>query len=215
MTTDTKIRTRVLYVHALLSLGLGLFLFVLRSTMTNLLYEVFAVGIAIVISAVSLILAGITDWVAAFSEGMKHAHRLVFYLLAGLFLVLAGITIGYYSQITMKWLVIFAAVHALAFGMSALAFAFKARLHHLERRVAYIVATISVAFSAVMAESADRSGQRSAISMLATYLCFLGARLLLLVWELQSEIMMVKRTVSGQNDDTSVLSDSSSGRIIS
>jgi uncharacterized membrane protein HdeD (DUF308 family) len=146
MMKDIAIRSRVLLVHALLSVGLGLFLIYLRGMMTDPLSEVVAVAIAIAMSAASLVLAAITDWCAALSEGMKHARRLIFYLLAGLFLALAGVIIGYYRQVTMEWLMFLGAGHALVFGILAFAVAFKVRHHPMERRSMFALGTISVAF---------------------------------------------------------------------
>jgi uncharacterized membrane protein HdeD (DUF308 family) len=209
MIKNVTIQARVLLVHAVLSLVLGLALFYLRAIMTDLLAEAIAVTIAILISAASLILAAITDWFAALSEGMKHVQRLIFYLLAGLALALAGFTIAYYPEVTMQWLVALAAVHALMFGISGFAFAFRARHHPLERRAMYIFGSLSVAISGLMGALARDIGDRSATDLLGTYLCFLAVKQLFLAWDLQRKVSISKQSWSIISPDAGVLSSSS------
>lgn len=183
MTTAIKIRTGVLAVHGALALGLGLTFFYLRATMTNLLFEAIAITIAILLSAAALILAAITDWFAAFSEGITHLHRFTFYALGGLAFVLTGFFLGYYPQVSMQVLVWFAVIHALAFGVSALAFAFKAHHHPLERRAMYLFGTASVVFSGVMAGWVRDLDNLSATAVLGWYLCFVGVKMLFFAWD--------------------------------
>jgi uncharacterized membrane protein HdeD (DUF308 family) len=125
MLTNTRIRIGVLVVHGVLALGLGLVFFYLRALMDSPLFETAAVTIAALLAAAALLLAAISDWFAAFSEGMKDVHRLVFYVLAGLTFAVTGVVVGYYPQNTMQWLLGLTAAHALVFGGAAFAFALR------------------------------------------------------------------------------------------
>jgi uncharacterized membrane protein HdeD (DUF308 family) len=182
MFLSTKIRAAVLTIHGFLALSLGLAFFYLRATMTNMFFEAFAVIGALMLSAAALILAAITDWFAAFTSGMKSIHRITFYLLAGIAFALAGIFVGSYPTVYLQWLVVFAALHALAFGISALVFALNARHDRFARRSMWLFGTISVLFSGTMAGWIKYLDDRTAITLLGLYLCFVGLKMLYLAW---------------------------------
>lgn len=183
MTTTDKLRTVVLAIHGSLALLLGLALLYLHATMTNLLFEAFAVLIAVLLSAAALILAAITDWFAALTAGMKKLHRVTFYLLSGIAFALAGVFLGSYPLVTMQWLVIFAVVHALAFGIFAFLYAARAHHHVRKRRAMYLFGTISILFSGTMAGMVRNLDDPSATGVLGWYLCFVGMKMLFVAWE--------------------------------
>lgn len=183
MLKSIKTRARVLAIHGILALCLGLALLFLSGTMTNLIFEVLAVVIAVMLAAMALIVAAVADWFAAWSEGTKHLHRLTFYLFAGFALALAGVFLGTYSQVTMQWLVLLAAIHAFVFGSLGFTLAWKANHHALERRSMYAFSTISVLFSALMAALFKQLDDPSATTMLGIYLCFVAAKQLFLAWD--------------------------------
>ena len=182
MPISRNIRTGVLTIHGALALGLGVAFFYLHATMTNALFDVIAIVIAVMLAAAALILAAITDWFAAFSSGMKSVHRISFYLLAGVAFGLAGLFLGYYPAVYMQWLAIFAVIHALAFGVSALVFAFNAHQQPLERGAMYVFGSISVLFSGAMAGWIKYLDDRSATLLLGCYLCFVGIKVLFFAW---------------------------------
>jgi len=176
------VRTGVLIIHGGIALALGLSFVYLSATMTNPLFEVLAVVVAIMLATAALVLAAITDWFAAFSAGMKSAHRLTFYLLAGMAFALAGLFIGYYPAIYMQWLLGLAALHALIFGTSAFAFVFTAGHHQLERRAMAVLGTGSVLFSGTLTAWIPYLDDRSAVALLGAYLAFVGIKLLFFGW---------------------------------
>ena len=182
MLKSIKLQQSILLIHGVLALCLGLALFYLRSAMTNQIFEAVAIVIAVTLAAAALVLAGIADWFAAFNEGAKHLHRLTFYLLSGLALALAGVFLGIYSQVSMRRLVIFAAIHAIAFGVLALALTGRASRHALERRGIYLFGTLSIVFSGAMTGLAGQMDERAATTTLGVYFCFVGTKLLFLAW---------------------------------
>ena len=183
MLNDLKIRRIVLTVHGVLALLVGLAFFYLGATMTNLMYETIAVAIAIVLSTGALILAAIADWFAAFGEGRKQLHRVVFYGLAGLILAATGVVLGYYPEVTMQWLLVLAAFHAFVFGALALMSAPRAAQQPLRRRYMYIFGSISILFSGMITGFGITDfGNPSATALLGTYLCFMGVKMFLFAW---------------------------------
>jgi hypothetical protein len=177
MTSFIQNRSRILIVHGCLALCLGLALFYLRSIMTNCFLEAIAVGIALLLVAVTLILAGVVDWYGAWSEGLRHLFRFIFYLLAGFVMAVAGMFLGIYSQICMPTLLFFAAFHALAFGLLAIIVAWKTTRHGLEQGAMYFFGIVSVVFSIVMTEVSGELDNHSATTVLGAYLCFVAAKL--------------------------------------
>lgn len=182
MLASRKVRTGVLIIHGGIGLLLGLSFLYLSATMTNPLFEALAVVTAVMLATAALVLAAITDWFAAFSAGMRSAHRIVFYLLAGMAFALAGLFIGYYPAVYLQWLVGLAALHALIFGTSAFVFVFTAEHHRLERRVMAAFGTCSVVFSGALAAWIPYLTDRLAVALLGAYLCFIGTKLLFFAW---------------------------------
>jgi hypothetical protein len=146
--------------------------------MTNWLVEVIDVVVAIMLSAAALILAGVTDWFAAFGEGTKHLRRLTFYLLAGTGLALVGIFLVAYPRTNLEWLVLLASAHAFAFGAFALFSVWKIRHRKLDPSSLLIFGAISMIFSAYLIFFIESSRDRSATLALGGYLCFVGAKTL-------------------------------------
>lgn len=184
MLDDMKIRTRVLATHGTLAICLGLVFLYLHATMNNLLFEAFSVAIAIMLSAAALLFAALIDWFAAFREGPRDVHRVVFYLLGGLALALTGFFIGYYPEVSVQLLVLFAAIHALAFGVAAFTFAARLKGRYPGLRALYLCGAISLLFSGTMAALARDLTNPAAILMLALYLCFEGVKMVLFSWYL-------------------------------
>jgi hypothetical protein len=172
----------VMTVQGGIALVLGLSFVYLSATMTNPLFEALAVVAAIMLGAAALVLAAITDWFAAFSRGMKSAHRIAFYLLAGVGFALAGMAIAYYPGVYLQWTVGLAALHALIFGISAFAFVFAAQRNSLMRATMAAFGTVSVLFSGAAAASIAYLDDRASISVLGAYLIFIGIKLLSFAW---------------------------------
>ena len=182
MLKSIRIQLLVLVIHGALAFWVALSLFYLRATMTNRFFEGIAVVVAILLAAAALILGACGDWAAAWAEGLKHLYRLTFYLLAGLASAIAGVFLAIYSPVSMQWLVLFAALHALVFGLLGLALAGKAKHHALERGTMYIFGAVSLFFFGMMAGVANRLDDRSATVILGVYLCFVAAKLFVLAW---------------------------------
>jgi MFS family permease len=190
MLKDMKIRTVVLTIHGALALITGMAFLYLGATMTNLFFDAVAAAIAILLSMAALILAAITDWFAAFSEGMKNVHRLAFYLIAGVALAITGLVLGFAPQVTMQWLLILAAIHALAFGISAFVSAAREKILSTRRSSMYLFGTISVLFSGVItAIAGSELDNPSAAAVLGTYLGFVGLKMLYVAWNLDRNVL--------------------------
>ena len=177
-----RIRPFVLTFHGCLALCVGLFWLFARAVMITPIFEALAVSTAVLFSAAALILAGLTDWFAVFTSGMMNVHRFCNCLLAGIAFALAGALLVAFPSISMMWLVAFAALHAVAFGIWALLFAFREKDDSLKRRAMFFFGTCSVLFACAMAGLAVKVDDFSAAALLGSYMCFVGVKMLFFAW---------------------------------
>jgi hypothetical protein len=182
------IQLRILIAHGALSLCLGAALLYLSAAMTNRVFEAIAVVLAILMASTALVLGALADWVAAWGEGTKHLQRSAFYLLSGLAFATAGAYLGIYAPISLEWLILLAAIHALAFGLLGIAVAVRARHHGWEAWAVFAFGVASVMFSAAMAGLARQFANREATMVLGLYFCFVGVKLAFLTWDLSRRI---------------------------
>jgi hypothetical protein len=176
--TANRLHALIISIHGVMAFVLGLILLYLGAGMTNRLVELIDVVVAIMLSAAALILAGVTDWYAAFGEGTKHIRRLTFYFLAGTGLVLVGIFLVANPRTNLEWLVLLASAHAFAFGAFALFSVWKVRHRKLDPGSLFTLGVISIICSACLTFFTESGCDRSATLALGAYLCFVGAKML-------------------------------------
>jgi hypothetical protein len=197
MLKEMKIRIAVLTIHGTLALVLALAFFYLSATMTNAIFEAFAVVIALMLSTAALMLAALTDFFAAFGEGLKHFHRLILYMTAGLGLAAAGAGLGYSLQATLRWLVIAAAIHALAAGVAELASLIRAKVRSTRATTTGLFGLISVALSGAMAGVASVVvSNLFAIIMLGIYMGFIAVKMFRSAWKMEAAVLAEEEPVA-------------------
>jgi energy-converting hydrogenase Eha subunit E len=113
-----------------------------------------------------------------------NLQRSAFYLLSGLAFATAGAYLGIYASISLQWLILLAAVHALAFGLLGLVIALRSNCHGWNRRVVFLFGAASVVFSGALAGLAKQLENRDATRLLGVYFCFVGVKLFFLAWNL-------------------------------
>jgi len=183
-----NIQLRILVAHGALAFCLGAALLYLSATMTNQIFEAIAVVVAILMASTALILGALADWVAAWGEGTKHLQTSAFYLLSGLTFATAGAYLGMYAPISLEWLILLAAIHALAFGLLGLTIAVRAQRNGWERVLVFLFGAMSVAFSGALAGLARQIDNRQATGLLGVYFLFVGVKLFFLSWNLHRRI---------------------------
>jgi MFS family permease len=179
-----NIQLRILVAHGALAACLGAALLYLNAAMTNWIFEGIAVVMAVLMASAALILGALADCAAAWGEGTRYLQRAAFYLLSALAFAIAGAFLGVYAPLSLQWLILLAAIHALVFGLLGLAIALRAKRDGWERRLVFLFGMISVAFSAVLAALARHLNNRESTGLLGIYFCFVGAKLFFLAWNL-------------------------------
>jgi uncharacterized membrane protein YfcA len=184
MLRDLKIRSYVLVSQGVLILGLGLVFLYLRANMTEQVFNVIDVGIAIMLTVAALIITALADWIAALGEGVEHFRRFAFYLLCGLGLLMACAFLVYSHYRTLALMLSFAGVHALVYAMSVFSFQLSHlhRAHH--RGLLFVSGGVSLLFAIAMIFFATSNDDELATLLIGAYLCFVGVRMLHQSWRL-------------------------------
>ncbi len=184
MFRSLKIRAYVLLVQGGLILALGLVFLYLRADMTDSIFDIVDVVVAILLTVAALVVSALADWIAALGEGVEHFRRFTFYLLVGLGLLMAGGFLVYSHYRTLALMLMFAAAHALIYSMSVFSFQLSHlhRAHH--RGLLYLSAGISLAFAVAMAAFATADSNKLATALIGAYLCFVAVRMLHQSWRL-------------------------------
>lgn len=184
MYRSLKIRSYVLGIQGALILGLGLVFLYLRANMTEEVFDIVDVGIAILLSVAALIVAALADWIAALGEGVEHFRRFTFYLLGGLGLLMGGAFLTYSHYRTLALMLSFAGVHALVYSMSVFSFQLSHlhRAHH--RGLLYVSGGVSLLFAITMIAFATSDDDKLATALIGAYLCFVALRMLHQAWRL-------------------------------
>lgn len=191
MLKDMHLRSDVLIVHGVLALLLGgVFLYV-GASISNLFFEALAVILALILSAAALLLAAVTDWIAAVGEGPRHRETFLFYAGSGAVLAIAAVAVGCMPEASTEWLVLLGAGHALVFGTVALFWGSRIYRHRSEQGLLLAAGAISVLFSGVIAGlAATRASIAEQIGILGLYLLFAGIKMLCLSWGLHRSALM-------------------------
>ena len=184
MFRSLKIRAYVLLVQGGMILALGLAFLYLRADMTDSIFDIGNVVVAVMLTVAALVVAALADWIAALGEGAEHFRRFTFYLLIGLGLLMAVGFLDHSHYRTLALMLTFAAAHALIYSMSVFSFQLSHlhRAHH--RGLLYLSAGISLAFAVAMAAFATADSNKLATALIGAYLCFVGVRMLHQSWRL-------------------------------
>ncbi|MBV8631803.1 MAG: hypothetical protein JOZ83_12815 [Silvibacterium sp.] len=201
---------RILIVHGVLAFCLGGALLYLAAGMTNPLFEAVSVVLAILMASAALLLGALADWVAAWGDGTRHLQRSAFYLLSGLAFATAGAYLGIYAPISLEWLLLLAAIHALAFGLLGIAIALREKRHGWEQRIVFLFGAASIAFSGALAGIAKQLNNHNATWVLGVYFCFVGVKLAYLAWSLHRRIADAEGLLDSGRDRVTPLAVSSS-----
>jgi hypothetical protein len=91
MVREAKVHTTVLVAQGILMIALGLALFWVRSTMTNIVFEATGCVVAVLLTAASLLLIGVIDGIGGLALHHGHRRELHFYLFFAVLAMGAGL----------------------------------------------------------------------------------------------------------------------------
>lgn len=179
MVREARIHTVVLVIQGVLMIGLGLTLFWLSTTMTNILFEATGSLVAVLVTAVGLLLVGIIDGIAGLAVHKNHRRELHVYLVLGITSFVAGLFLWLSPWGTVQLLALLAGLQALAWGGWDLHFAFNLRDQPRERTVMYVLGAITIAVGVVLIGGMELTS-RGALLLLAIYATYIGIYILMI-----------------------------------
>lgn len=196
LTENTRIR--LMAIHGWTMLGLGLALFYVRATMTNLLFYVVGGAFALLLVAASLLFIAGVDWICAVGLGCHQVSRLRGFLLVSTVAAACSVFLILYPGATMQMLCYILAVYALSLsaGKVALASSWKGTARELTGM--YILAGIGFAFAGALLAVAGRD-ERDSLAVVAGYSLFMGVQMLLSMYFLQWQVVKPIESAAGIN----------------
>ena len=186
LTENTRIR--LMAIHGWTMLGLGLALFYIRATMTNLFFYVLGGALALLLVAASLLFIAGVDWICAVGLGCHRVSRLRGFLLVNTVAAACSVFLILYPGATIQMLCYVLTVYALSLSVGKVALARSWKGTAREHTVMYILAGIGFAFAAALLVVAGRD-ERESLAVVAGYSSFMGLQMLLSMYFLQWQLV--------------------------
>ncbi len=179
MVREARVHTTVLIVQGLLMIGLGLTLFWVSTTMTDILSEVVGCIVAVLLTAAGLLLIGLIDLIGGLTIHKKHRRELHFYLFFAVTSMLAGLFFWFSPWGSVQILAGLAGLQGLFWGSWDFRFASHLFDHPRERRALRMMGGITLALGLLLILGMEL-GNRLALLLLASYLTYIGIHILLI-----------------------------------
>jgi hypothetical protein len=186
LTENTRIR--LMAIHGWTMLGLGLALFYVRATMTNLLFYVVGSAFALLLVAASLLFIAGVDWICAAGFGCHRVSRFRGFLIVSTAAAACSVFLIFYPGATIRMLCYVLTVYALSLSVGKITLARSWKGTAQEQTVMYILAGIGLAFAGALLVVAGHD-DRESLAVVASYSLFMGLQMLLSMYFLQSQAL--------------------------
>lgn len=159
--------------------ALGLALFWVRSTMTNILFEATGCVVAVLLTAAGLLLIGVIDAIGGLALHRGHRRELRFYL----FFAALAMSIGLFLWVSpfgsVQLLAVLAGLQGLIWGGWDLRLASHLRDHPRERRALRVLGVITFVLGLLLVIGMEFTSQ-GALLLLGMYVTYIGVHILLI-----------------------------------
>jgi uncharacterized membrane protein HdeD (DUF308 family) len=179
MVREAKVHTTVLVAQGILMIALGLALFWVRSTMTNIVFEATGCVVAVLLTAASLLLIGVIDCIAGVALHHGHRRELHFYLFFAALAMGAGLFFWMSPWGSVQLLAVLAGLQGLIWGGWDLRFASHLHDHPRERKALRLLGAITLALGVLLVIAMEFTS-RGALFLLASYVTYIGIHILLI-----------------------------------
>jgi hypothetical protein len=193
-----KTRVRLMTIHGFAMLALGLALFYVRATMTNLLFYVIGGAFALLLVAASLLFIAGVDWICAAGLGRRQMSRLRGFLFLSTAAAACSVFLILYPGSTIRMLCYVLAVYALSLSLGKFGLARSWNGTKREQAVMYILAGVALAFSAALVAFAGQD-ERASMAVVASYSLFMGFQMLLTMYFMQQQALKPTEPAAGLN----------------
>ena len=185
-------------IHGYAMLALGLALFYVRATMTNLFFYVFGGAVALLLVAASLLFIAGIDWICAAGLGCRQITRLRGFLFLSTAVAACSVVLILYAGATIRMLCYLIAIYALALSVSKFGLARSWDGSRREQAVMYVLAVIALTFSVCLVGVAGQD-DRESLALVGGYSLFMGFQMLLTMRFLQQQALKPIAPPSGLN----------------
>ncbi len=179
MVREAKVHTTVLVAQGILMIALGLALFWVRSTMTNIVFEATGCVVAVLLTAAGLLLIGVIDGIGGLALHHGHRRELHFYLFLAAVAMGAGLFFWISPWGSVQLLAVLAGLQALIWGGWDLRLASHLRDHPRERKALRVLGAITLALGVLLVIGMEFTS-RGALFLLAAYVTYIGVHILLI-----------------------------------
>ena len=167
-------------------IGLGLALFYIRATMTNLMFYVFGGAFALLLVAASLLFIAGIDWMCAAGLGRRQIDRLRGSLSLSTVTAAGSLFLIFYPGTTYRMLCDVLAVYALCLTVGKFGLARSWQGSTQEKTTMYLLAGIGLAFTVLLFATGGEDDRQS-LAVIAGYALFIGLQMLLSMYFLQRQ----------------------------
>ena len=175
-------------IHGCAMLALGLALFYIRATMTNLFFYVFGSAFALLLVAASLLFIAGIDWICAAGLGCRQTSGLRGFLFLSTAVAALSVVLILYPGATIQMLCYLIAIYALALCVGKFGLARSWNGSGREQAVMYVLAGIALAFTICLVAVAGQD-DRESLAVVAGYSVFMGLQMLLTMYFLQQQAL--------------------------
>jgi hypothetical protein len=193
-----RTREKLMLVHGCSMVLLGLALFYIRSTMTNLFFYVFGSAFALLLVAASLLFIAGVDWICAMGLGRHQVSKLRGFLFLSTAVAGCSLLLVFFPGATLQMLCYLLAFYALSLSVGKFSFARSWNGSKREQSVMYVLAFVALVFSVCLVgfSSAD---DRTSLSLVGSYSVFMGLQMLLAMYFLQRQMLRLSGSASRLN----------------
>jgi hypothetical protein len=195
---NAHMRARLMLTHGCAMLGLGLALFYVRATMTNVFFYVFGGAFALLLVTGSLLFIAGVDWICAASLGCHQVSRLRGLLFVSTAVAACSVLLILYPGTTTQMMCYVIAVYALLLSVGKFSLAKSWHGTKWEQAIMYLLAVLALAFSVCLVGFAG-ADDRNSMAVLATYSLFMGFQMLLTMYFLDRQVLKTAATASTFN----------------
>lgn len=179
MVREAKVHTTVLVTQGILMIALGLALFWVRSTMTNIVFEATGCVVAVFLTAAGLLLIGVIDAIGGLALHHGHKRELHFYLFFAALAMGTGLFFWLSPWGSVQLLTVLAGLQGLIWGGWDLRFASHLHDHPRERRALRFLGVITLVLGAVLVIGMEFT-DRGALFLLSMYVIYIGIHILMI-----------------------------------
>jgi Short repeat of unknown function (DUF308) len=171
-------RAKLMLTHGYTMVALGLALFYIRATMTNVFFYVFGGVFALLLVAGSLLFIAAVDWICAAGLGCHQVSRLRGFLSLSTAVAVCSVFLILYPGATLEMVCYVIGVYALALSAGKFSLAKAWKGNKREQRIMYLLAVLALVFSVCLVGFSGRD-DRDSLAVLASYSLFMGFQMLL------------------------------------